>query len=340
MMLSRVAANMYWFARYLERVEDTARCITVNTNLFLDLPKGYAPGWEPLLQITGLMEHYRAKHGTVNEKNTLRFLLGEPDNPSSVLASLASARENLRTTRDMMPPDAWEHLNGLYLFAQDGLDAGLTRRGRYDYLAGIITRVQEITGLLMGTMSHDDAYAFLRIGRNMERADMTSRILDVRSADLLGREDGGAEGASPFTTIQWMHVLRSLSAYEAYRRAVHPRVSAAAALGFLLLNENFPRSVYHAYGVIATSLEGLPRHDHPLRLVRRLMRVLKQADLQHLANDSQARAGYLDDLQRQMGDCHQSLNAMYFLMDQSTAMPSAASGSGEGTQGQSQRQGA
>jgi uncharacterized alpha-E superfamily protein len=335
MMLSRVAENMYWFARYLERAEDTARCITVNTNLFLDLPKGYAPGWEPLLQITGLAEQYEARYGAVNEKNTLRFLLGDPDNPSSVLASLASARENLRTTRDMMPADAWEHLNGLYLFAQDGLEVGLTRRGRYDYLAGIITRVQEITGLLMGTMSHDDAYAFLRIGRNMERADMTSRILDVRSADLLGRQEGDDAATSPFATIQWMHVLRSLSAYEAYRRAVHPRVSAAAALGFLLLHENFPRSVYHAYGVIATSLEGLPRHDHPLRLARRLMRVLKQADLQPLAEDNQERAAYLDDLQRQMGDCHQSLNATYFLMEQPMAL-SAGSGGGEG---QSQRQG-
>lgn len=335
-MLSRVAENMYWFARYLERTEDTARCVTVNTNLFLDLPRGYTPGWEPLLEITGLGEQYRAKYGAVNEKNTLRFLLGDPDNPSSVLASLASARENLRTTRDLMPADAWEHLNSLYLFAQEGLDTGLTRRGRYDYLAGIITRVQEITGLLMGTMTHDDAYAFLRIGRNMERADMTSRILDVRSTNLLDRQEGHDMGASPFATIQWMHVLRSLSAYEAYRHAVHPRVSAVAALGFLLLHGSFPRSVYHAYGTIATSLEGLPRHDHPLRLVRRLMRVLKQADLPHLAEDSQDRARYLDDLQRQMGDCHQSLNATYFLMEQPVALPS---GTRSNTITQSQSQG-
>ena len=334
-MLSRVAENMYWFARYLERAEDTARCITVNTNLLLDLPRGYAPGWEPLLQITGLVEQYRAKYGAVNEKDTLRFLLGDPDNPSSVLASLASARENLRTTRDMMPADAWEHLNCLYLFAQEGLDSGLTRRGRYDYLAGIITRVQEITGLLVGTMTHDEAYAFLRIGRNMERADMTSRILDVRSTDLLDRQEGQDTAGSPFATIQWMHVLRSLSAYEAYRRAVQPRVSAVAVLGFLLLHGGFPRSVYHAYGAIATSLEGLPRHDHPLRLVRRLMRVLKQADLPHLAEDGQERAAYLDDLQRQMGECHQSLNATYFQMEHGMTL-SPGTGSSAATQSQGQ----
>jgi len=205
-MLSRVAENIYWMSRYIERAENTARLVSVAVNLVLDLPRGMQPGWAPLIAISGSDAIYRHHHQDFGERAVLRFLIGAKHNPDSILESLARARENCRTIRDIVPREIWEQINALHIYACENMQVGLTKRGRHPFLRGIVLRCQTIAGKVSGTMNRDQAYQFLRLGQSLERADMTTRIIDVSSAHLL-HEDG--PDFDPFANTRWMAVLRS-----------------------------------------------------------------------------------------------------------------------------------
>ncbi|HYN76820.1 MAG TPA: alpha-E domain-containing protein, partial [Lamprocystis sp. (in: g-proteobacteria)] len=176
-MLSRVAENIYWLGRYVERAENTARIVSVNANLLLDLPRGIAPGWAPLVYITGANAQFEEHYQDYSERHVVHFLLGDERNSGSTLYALGAARENCRTIRDFVPREAWESLNELYLYARDELARGTSKGGRHTYLKHIIQSAQGFNGLLSGTMLHDQGYEFLHLGRFLERADMTTRII-------------------------------------------------------------------------------------------------------------------------------------------------------------------
>lgn len=309
MMLSRVAENLYWMARYLERAENTARLVNVNTHLLLDLPPKVRPGWAPLIEITGSEALFRAHYDTPDEHSVVKFLLADGANPGSILSSLGMARENARTVRDYMPREAWEQVNALTLQARASLAAGLGHRRRYDYLREVITGVQQITGLLAGTMTHDEGYQFLRLGRNLERADMTIRIIDVRSANLLAEAGGGL---SPFANIQWMSVLKSLSAYQMYRRAMQVRVRRPDVLKFLFKERLFPRAFYHTVCEVETCLRALPRSAAAMVQVEELKRFVTGA---HPETMAQAELhAFIDRLEQQLGALDAAIGRSYFLV--------------------------
>jgi uncharacterized alpha-E superfamily protein len=318
-MLSRVAQNIYWMGRYIERVEDTARLISVNTNLLLDLPRNTPFGWEPLIFITGSDELFYEKKRQTDELSVMKFLIGDRDNPGSLLSSLSSARENLRTTRDVVPREAWEQINDLYLYVRDRLEMGMSRRGRYEFLKRIIQSTQQITGLLAGTMTHSAAYVFVRIGRNLERAEMTTRILDVRSANLLIQQTQSQDGQeqsqeeqNPFETIQWMSVLKSLSAYQMYRQRIRLRVRGPDVLEFLLQDRLFPRAVFHCLSELERSLADLPRNAATLDSISQLKQRVTEARIPELALAREELHQFIDELQIGLGDVHNQLVATYF----------------------------
>ena len=192
----------------------------------LDTPKGMSPGWEPLVMITGSQDQFAKQYSEPSERNVIRFLLTDANNGVSVLFALAQARENARTVRDVLPREVWEELNNLYLHARDNVQQGQTKRGRYEYVKTVIRGVQMLTGMLAGTMSNNMPYDFMVLGRNLERADMTLRIIDVRSASLLAHEGE----LRAYDNIQWMSVLKSLSAYQMYRQYMGVRVHRATVL--------------------------------------------------------------------------------------------------------------
>ncbi|MFU8832311.1 MAG: alpha-E domain-containing protein, partial [Wenzhouxiangella sp.] len=210
-MLSRLAENLYWHGRYLERAEDLARLVNVNANLHLDLPGQLTPGWEPLVRIVGNPELFDELYEDKSERHVVRYMMADERNPGSLRATLEFARENLRSARDLLPREVWEQMNALYLKGQDELPANLSKRRRHEFLRELILDCQQLAGTLLGTMSQDDAYSFILIGRYLERADMTTRIIDVRSASLLPELSGEL---TPFENIQWMSVLKSLTAYQ------------------------------------------------------------------------------------------------------------------------------
>ena len=306
-MLSRVAENIYWMARYLERAEDAARLISVNTNLLLDLPKGIAPGWEPLITISGAGKLFTEMHPECTERRALRFLIGEEKNPSSILSSLRGARENCRTIRDIVPRESWEEINELYLHAKDNLLSGLTVRGRHEYLREIIRGCQTIVGAMAGTMNHDQGFRFLRLGRFIERADMVSRTIDVRTADLLPDD---APELRPFDNIQWVSVLKSLTGYQMYRRSRQVRVRRSEVLRFLFQDTEFPRAVMHSLRQAELSASALGHNEAVLRVLGRLKRLVQGTEVAAL---SQAELHqFVDDLQLGLSDLHEELGRSYF----------------------------
>jgi uncharacterized alpha-E superfamily protein len=312
-MLSRVAESIYWMARYIERAENTARLITVNTNLLLDTPKGISPGWEPLIMITGSQKIFTKVYGTADERNVLKFMIGDLNSPSSIAFSLSNARENARTFRDIIPREAWELINDLYLFSKKNLASGLSQRGRFEYLRHIVNSSQHLTGLLAGSMIHDAGYDFLRIGRNLERADMTIRIVDVRSASLLPDQTG----LTPFENIQWMSVLKSLSGYQMYRRHMQVRVQRPQVLKFLLQTAEFPRSFYHCVCAADDCLQHLPRNEALLRLIASIKRLVQNADVGGLQQMELHK--FIDDLELPLGDLHAQIAATYFSISPTAA---------------------
>ena len=336
-MLSRVAQNIYWMTRYVERAEDTARLINVNTNLLLDLPRTTTFGWLPLIFIVGAESQFFEKdpHRLVDEANVVRFLINDRDHPGSIISSLAAARENLRTTRDTVPREAWEQINGLYIYARDHVPS---RRGRYEFLRRVILGAQQIGGLLAGAMSRTAAYDFVRLGHYLERADMTTRILDVRSANLLShasqsQSQGQSQSQSqsqgqtqsqtqsqtailapeeqdPFDGVQWMSVLKSLSAYQMYRQQVRARVSGPDVLKFLFQDEYFPRTVAFCLRQLDICLRKLPRNAAALAALAKLRQTLNAAAVPELAREGLHE--FVDEMQVGLGELHDQIAAAYF----------------------------
>ncbi len=317
-MLSRVAENLYWYGRYLERAEDMGRMINVNGHLMLDLPRQMAPGWLPLVRITGsqaLFEELYDDHDNKrdnkrddkrDERQVVRFLLAESRHAGSVLSCLGQARDNLFAARDLVPREVWEQTNDLYLSARDELSGVLSKRRRQEFIHNMIRRCQQIIGILADTMSHDHAWDFVLLGRYQERADMTTRILDARSAHLLS----GIGDAQPFEQLQWMSVLKSLTAYQMYRRHVRLRVKGSDVLKFLLLDPKFPRSVAFCLGAVVERLKGLPRHEEAVMAVGRLQRMLDQADMNDLIQGGLG--SYVDQLQRELIEVGNRISQTWF----------------------------
>jgi len=306
-MLSRVAKNLYWMARYIERAENTVRLVNVNTHLLLDLPRHIRPGWEPIIDITGSRPLFFAQHQEADERSVVRFLVASPNNPGSLLSALYAARENARTTRDFIPREVWEQVNQLYLAAKEQSGLALVQRSRYDFLNSIIRGVQTITGILSGAMMHDEGYDFLRLGRNLERADMTTRIIDVRSVTLLPELH---EDLTPFENIQWMSVLKSLTAYQMYRRTMQVRVRRPDVLRFLLQERCFPRSFYHTVSEAESCLRQLPRPAAPLAALHELQDHVRAAKPDRLHQDELHR--FIDELQLGLIRVNDAVARAYF----------------------------
>jgi len=255
-MLSKVAERVYWTARYLERVESTARMISIYDQLLFDLPRSVKLSWYNLIRINNQEEAFNAIYTVLDERNVVKFMLSEASNSFSVASSLKAIRENVRTTRDVVPKDTWEMTNELSIFVQENLLQGVNRSKRHEFLETIIKGCQQILGLVYGSMPHDDAWHLLRIGRNIERADMTTRNLEAGISAILDMEDELAVINSH--QIIWGKVLRSLNADHAYRRTKRVAVKDFPVAEYLLEDDEFPRSIRYNLNAIANSARELP----------------------------------------------------------------------------------
>ncbi len=313
MLLSRVAEHLYWMARYIERAENTARLSNATSNLLLDLPRGIDLGWESLLSLMGSREQFFEHYHVADERNVMRWLQADERNPGSLLSSLSLCRENARILRDVLQRELWEEINDLYLMVKRDAPVSLGRRKRYEFNRAVITRRQAILGFAVGTTSRDEAFQFMVIGRNLERADMSSRIVDAATVDVVHAGDE----LRPFENLRWMSVLRSLTAYQMYRQHVQVRVRGPSVLRFLLQDRQFPRTVAFCLREIQYCIEardesyqGLPNNPEPLRVLGRVLRKNDQADVYALVESGLHQ--FLDELQVGLAEIHGALATTYF----------------------------
>jgi len=237
-MLSRVAESIHWMGRYIERAENVARFVDVNLNLMLDLPVGSAQQWQPLIDITGDTEPFARRYGAATQLNVIHFLTFDPENVNSICSCLRAARENARSVREVISSEMWEQLNQFYLMVSSAAAGGVT--DPQELFASVKLASHLFAGITDATMTHNEGWHFCRLGRELERADKTSRILDVKYFLLLPTV---ADVGTTFDDIQWAAVLRSASAFEMYRKR-HGRISPVNVVEFLLLDREFPRAVH------------------------------------------------------------------------------------------------
>ena len=238
-MLSRVASSIYWLNRYIERAENYARFIEVNLNLSLDLPRGTIEQWEPLVATTGDHEAFVGRYGKATKDNVLHFLVADHENANSILTCLLGARENARSVREMISSEMWEQVNRFYLMVKDAVTGGMSSHSLHAFLGEVKAESHLLWGITDATMSHGEGWHFARLGRLLERADKTSRILDVKYFILLPTAD---EVGTPFDMIQWSDLLKSASALEMYYKR-YGRIAPDDVAAFLILDPTFPRAI-------------------------------------------------------------------------------------------------
>ncbi len=305
-MLSRVAERLYWFARYIERAENTARLLLVHHQLTLDLPADIHPEWTFIVDILGAREDFDKTKLAPTERNVVSFVFGDRDVSSSIFNSIISARDNIRTTREVMPSEAWEYVNSLFLSVSQRANKSLPKSQRHKVLNGIIGACQKCVGLLTSTMNHDEAYQFIRLGRNIERADMSTRIIDASTTTLVGDSDE----IQPYRNVLWLSILHSLSAYQMYRMSVRRNIVAVEALNFLLKSAVFPRSTAHNLTVLEACVQALPSHEAALTAIQKTHKKLQKVDFNELSHDGLHQ--FIDELQTYIFGIHSQITETWF----------------------------
>lgn len=255
-MLSRVADAIYWVSRYVERAENVARFVDVSQSLSL----GGSPQWAPLVYASGDQRLFDQTYKEFTAPNVLKFLLIDEGNPNSILSCLVKARENARTIREILSVSFWEAINRFYLYVRDAARAAEALvQNPAEFLERVKRFSHEVIGVEEATMSHDEAWNFARCGRLIERADKTSRILDVKYFILLPRPEGVG---SALDVLQWSALLESTSALHMYRKRfgiIAPRSVAE----FLIFDPTFPRSMLFCVTEMMYSLKKITRDLPP-----------------------------------------------------------------------------
>jgi len=308
-LLSRVAESIYWMARYIERAESVARFIGVNLQLQLDLPLLPAHQWQPLVDTSGDSEVFKQRFGEATQAGVLEFLVFDPENPNSILSCLRAARENARSVRETISSEMWAQVNSMYLHMQSLRMPEPERL--LDTFRDLRMRCHLFQGIADSTMTRNEAWHFLRLGRKLERADKTSRILDVKYFMLL---PSTSDVGTPFDDIHWSAVLKSVSAFQMYRQK-YGRITPRDVVEFLVMDRDFPRSVrfcvrtaQESLNAITGSPRGEARYDS-----ERLMLPLG-AELDSASVDQVISSGlheYLDSLQKKMNAIHTSIHSEF-----------------------------
>ncbi len=313
-MLSRVAESGYWMSRYIERAENIARFIDVNLHLSLDLPIDEVNQWAPLVHVTGDRALFESQFGEPTRANVFEFLTFDETYPNSIISCFRHARENARSIREVISSELWQQANEMFLT----ITSPRARRHALNNPNEFYTQIKEgctlFKGLSDATMTHDEAWQFLRVGRMTERADKTSRILDVKYFMLLPEAN---YVGMPYDNIQWAAVLKSASALEMYRMRYH-RITPDQVAEFLILNRDFPRSIRFCVATAESALRNITGSkegtytNEAERRIGRLSSELEFADISEVL--ALGFHEYLDNFQTKLNAVGQAVHETFFAM--------------------------
>lgn len=311
-MLSRVAGNIYWMFRYLERAQNIARFINADFDQFLEDQRNQGNLWVSLLAVTGDQEFFQERYPAATRENIIHFLTLDESYPNSIFRCVAAARENARSVRESISSEMWEEINALYLTVREFKRTEGQGSDPFLFCKAVITSSYLVIGLFYSTMNRGEAWHFGRIGMLLERADKTSRILDVKYFILL--PDPSWVG-SAYDNTQWAALLKAVSGLEMYRK-VYSRISPEDVAEFLVFDRGFPRSILHCVHYAEESLKVLAGtlHESRLNIAQKSLIRLRT----HLETGTVAEAldaglhGYLDALQTRLNQVDQDVFQVFF----------------------------
>ena len=317
-MLARVAENIYWLSRYLERAENTVRLIEKHSAMLLDVSDRQEHGdWIPLVRINALDKEFAETHSTATESSVCHFLLADEDNPGSLHNIFIAIRNNLRSCRDILPRSSYEATNSTCRFVRDNVSHTTNASQRNAFLSSVKTRLLAISADIDSNMYHDIAFRFMGIGRSIERADMTSRIIDVQSSKLAYDREAADENLA-LQQQRWVTVLGSLSALQMYRQNVHRPINGQDTLRFLLHNTKLPRSYLFCINELDSSLSEFNNHRVPRAATDAMRQQLLNVDLAVLADQPVQLHQFIDTLQMGMQNVAKAIADTYFLSQKDT----------------------
>lgn len=312
-MLSRVANSIYWLGRYLERAENYARFLDVNFNLMLDLPPDLKAQWEPLVYATGDQELYLAHHKAFERKKVVYFLAFDLNNPNSIASSINFARENARVIRENLTKETWEKLNGLYHFVQrKAQKKEWDKDDPRQFFSDVKDQILLIYGLAESTVARNDVWYFRQLGLYLERADKTSRIVDVKYHFLLPSPNWIG---TPLDFLHWTALLKSVTAFNTYRK-LYGNIEPSKVVEFLLLNNYFPRSVFYSIREAENCLkkisgnEGSGFYNSSEKAIGELRSKLEFTDVEEIIRFGLHE--YIDSLQVKINSISEKINENYF----------------------------
>lgn len=313
-MLSRVAESIYWISRYIERAENVARFIDVNLQLTVDTPEGFEQQWLPLVFTTGDEEAFRERHQEPTPESVVHFLTFDTENPNSIIRSIRAARESARTVREIISSEMWLALNRFNMMVSSAAASRTPVLDRHQFFSEVKLASQTFAGITNSTMTHGESWHWCRLGRQLERADKTSRILDVKYFMLLRSVD---DVGTAFDELQWAAVLRSASAFEMYRKR-YGRISVPKLVQFLMLDREFPRAVLYCLTVARDALHaisGTPlgtfRHP-PEKLLGQICSELAYATVEELVENGLHE--FIDDLQSRINRVGKGISESFFAL--------------------------
>jgi uncharacterized alpha-E superfamily protein len=263
-MLSRTADHLFWMARYTERAENTARMLDVNvqTALLPQSAQAASAGWRALLSISELEGRFDARYPKSTPRDVIDFMVRDPSNPSSIASCLKEARENARAVRGTLTTEVWESMNITWLEMAPLLHDGILEQDPGRFFEWVKHRSHQSRGVTLGTMLKDEAFYFIRLGTHLERTDNTARMLDVKFVGAMREPDpadvDGAEGQAieepQFDYYYWAAILRSVSAFEIYRKVYRDAITPARVAELLMLRADMPRSLLSCLDEVVANL--------------------------------------------------------------------------------------
>lgn len=312
-MLSRVADCLFWLGRYVERAENYARFIDVNFNLSIDLPADINEQWAPLIAATGDLEDYEKLFGkTFSRESAIFFMAFDVRNPNAIINTVKLARENARIIRESIPKETWEALNELHHYIQKSSKEEIWKsENPVDFFSNIKGKIQQLNGIAYDTIPRTQGWYFTKLGQFLERADKTSRILDVKYHILLPSLD---QVGSPLDFLHWNALLKSVSGFNSYRQ-LHHNITPHKIVGYLMLDRHFPRSILYCLMSVEDCLHEISESKRGYsnkaeKLIGALRSKLEYADVSDIF--SIGLHEYVDDLQVSLNNISEAVYKQYF----------------------------
>lgn len=312
-MLSRVADTLFWLGRYVERAENYSRFIDVNHNLCMDLPPGMKEQWEPLIAATGDRDPFNAQFGNkYHKENAIYFLAFDESNPNAIISTIAQGRENARMVRESIPKEIWEALNALHHYVKSGKRRKVWKKpDPHEFFEQVKNQVHLINGIADSNSPRTQAWYFTQIGKLIERADKTSRILDVKYHYLLPSVE---EVGSPLDFLHWTALLKSVSAFNAYKH-LYQKIQPDHVAEYLIFNRYFPRSILYCLTSIEEYLHEISQakrsYSNPAeKAIGSLRSKIEFADINDIFKEGLHE--YLDTVQAGLNNISNCIHEQYF----------------------------